>query len=93
MYAAIDVCADKLSRSLRKLKEKAVVRGNWTGRGGEKGATLLSEVAPDLASDDYDIVPSDEDVEKATGPLSDLPAEVKRTKVFYLDQMNVAVCP
>ena len=90
LYAAIDVSVDKLTRSLRKMKEKAVVRGNWPGRGGEKGAATISDAAPALASVDYDVLPSDEETASAKEPL-DLPPSVKRAKVFYLDQMSVSV--
>jgi Sigma 54 modulation protein / S30EA ribosomal protein len=38
LYAAIDVCCNKLHRSLRKVKEKAVSKGNWPGRGSARGA-------------------------------------------------------
>lgn len=88
MYASIDVASDKIHRSLRKLKEKSMKKGQWPGgRGYAKGAPAVADVLP---ADDFDLVPSDDEVEAATAKL-DMPPSVKRTKVFYLDSMSLEV--
>lgn len=88
LYASIDVASDKIHRSLRKLKEKSMKKGQWPGgRGYAKGAPAVADVLPD---DELDIVPSDDEVEAATAKL-DMPSSVKRTKVFYLDSMSLEV--
>lgn len=91
LYASIDVASDKIHRSLRKLKEKAVKKGNWPGRGSAKGLAKINEVLPadDLEKMSYD-APSDEEIESAKSNL-ELPESVKRTKVFYLDSMSAKV--
>lgn len=86
------MAADKITRSLRKMKEKAVKRGQWPGRGYAKGAVGIKDIAPEedlgrLSMDE----PTDDEVESATARLGSLPDSVKRTKVFYLDPMTVEV--
>lgn len=90
LYAAIDLSCDKVARSLRKLKEKAMNKGNWHGHAG-KGAPKMADMAAEASEDDGAYVPSDDEVESATRKLSDLPSDVKKTKVFYLDPMSVEV--
>lgn len=74
------------------MKEKAVKRGQWPGRGYAKGATALKDVSPEdnigmISMDE----PTDDEVESATSSLGSLPESVKRTKVFYLDAMTAQV--
>lgn len=38
----------QLKRKLSKLKEKAVQRSNWPGRGGGKGGATLQDVLPEV---------------------------------------------
>lgn len=44
LYASVDLVCDKVQRSLRKIKEKAVDNGTWPGRGGRAGQAHLYEV-------------------------------------------------
>lgn len=44
MYASIDLVADKISRKMRKVKEKAIAKGKWPGGSGPKGGPPLAEV-------------------------------------------------
>jgi hypothetical protein len=91
LYAAIDVAGDKVARSLKKMKEKAVAKGNWPGRGSAKGAQKISDAfeVPD-ALDVASSVPTDSEKEEAMEAL-DMPQSVKKTKVFYLDAMSAKV--
>jgi putative sigma-54 modulation protein len=91
LYAAIDVAGDKVARSLKKMKEKAVAKGNWPGRGAAKGAQKISDAfeVPD-ALDVASSVPTDSEKEEAMESL-DMPQSVKKTKVFYLDAMSAKV--
>jgi hypothetical protein len=43
LYAAVDLVADKLKRKLVKVKERAVQKANWPGRGGPKGGESIVE--------------------------------------------------
>jgi Sigma 54 modulation protein / S30EA ribosomal protein len=45
MYASIDLVADKISRKMRKVKEKAIAKGKWPGGSGPKGGPPLAEVS------------------------------------------------
>lgn len=51
LYAAIDLSTDKLKRKMNKLKEKAIQRNTWPGRGGTKGGTHIEDVLDDDLSD------------------------------------------
>ncbi len=45
LYASIDLVSDKLARSLRKLKEKALPKGKWPGhRATVKGGKVITQV-------------------------------------------------
>jgi len=79
LYASVDLVCDKLQRKMRKLKEKAVDRGNWHGRGGKAGQTQLYEV---LSSQD---VVDDLELDRVAG----LPKEVVRAKHIQLEPMTV----
>ena len=90
LYAAIDVSCDKVSRSLKRVKEKAVARGNWPGRGAAKGGVAIGDVLP--PDTDLDSEVSEDEYELATQNL-DIPESVKKTKVFYLDAMSMQARP
>lgn len=78
-YAAIDLVCDKLKRKMRKLKERAVARSNWPGRGGPKGGDSLPDHLPD---EDVSLPGVD-----AVAP--ELAPEIVREKVFLLEPMAV----
>lgn len=90
MYAAIDVAADKVSRSLKKMKEKAVAKGNWPGKGSAKGAKKIADAFDvpevEVASPVPPVAERNEAMESV-----DMPDSVKKTKVFYLDAMSAKV--
>jgi len=79
LYASVDLVCDKLQRKMRKVKEKAVDRGNWPGRGGKAGQTQLYEV---LSSQD---VVDDLELDR----VAELPKEVVRAKHVQLEPLTV----
>eukprot|EP00884_Botryococcus_braunii_P020665 jgi/Botrbrau1/7282/Bobra.0318s0019.1 len=81
MYASIDLVADKISRKMRKVKEKAIAKGKWPGGSGPKGGQPLAEGL----SDDPDELPG----ELPVGKPAKLPPDVVREKVFQLKPMSV----
>ncbi len=42
-YASIDLVCDRLTRKLRKVKDKAIAKGKWQGRGGPKGSSSIKQ--------------------------------------------------
>ncbi|PSC71905.1 ribosome-binding factor chloroplastic [Micractinium conductrix] len=42
LYAAVDLVSDKLKRKLVKVKERAVQKATWPGRGGPKGGDTIT---------------------------------------------------
>lgn len=77
IYAAMDLVTDKLKRKLSKLKEKAVQKSNWPGRGGSKGGAHLGNVL------------DTEVPELPTDRVASLPPEVVREKLLPLAPMSV----
>ena len=56
LYAAIDLVTDKLKRKMTRLKEKAVDRKTWPGRGGPKGGdTIAAHIDPESSDEDLPI--------------------------------------
>ncbi|GAB4814033.1 hypothetical protein N2152v2_001079 [Parachlorella kessleri] len=77
-YAAIDLVCDKLKRKMRKVKERAVQKSNWPGRGGPKGGESLTDIPEE--------VPELPAVDAEAPPLA---PEIVREKIFLLEQMDV----
>lgn len=42
-YASIDLVCDRLTRKLRKVKDKAIAKGKWQGRSGPKGSSSIKQ--------------------------------------------------
>lgn len=42
-YASIDLVCDRLARKLRKVKDKAISKGKWQGRGGPRGSNSIKQ--------------------------------------------------
>lgn len=64
----------KVQRQLRKVKGKAIGKGKWPGRGGEKGGLRVGEVMDPVGEIDLNKVPK-------------LP-EVVRTKYHFLKALT-----
>ncbi|EFN54053.1 hypothetical protein CHLNCDRAFT_136132 [Chlorella variabilis] len=77
LYAAVDLVSDKLKRKLVKVKERAVQKANWPGRGGPKGGDTI---AAHLGEDVVDKLPTDQ----IAPPLP----EVVREKVLEVTAMS-----
>lgn len=77
LYAAIDLVTDKLKRKMTRVKEKAIQRGTWPGRGGTKGG--------DVISDHLNPEESDEELPSTNGALPTLPDEIVREKLLFLE--------
>jgi ribosome-associated translation inhibitor RaiA len=75
LYAAIDLVTDKLKRKMGKIKEKAVQRNLWPGRGGTKGGDNITD---HLASSDEEELP-------INGVAAPPAPEIVREKVLLLD--------
>ncbi|KAL4440408.1 hypothetical protein ABPG75_003409 [Micractinium tetrahymenae] len=74
LYAAVDLVADKLKRKLVKVKERAVQKANWPGRGGPKGGdTITAHLDPEEV---VDKLPTDQ--------LAPLVPEVLREKLMTI---------
>lgn len=96
MYASIDLVCDRLTRKLRKVKDKAIAKGKWQGRGGPKGSSSIKqqEVTVETADEESDAEFAEEPEPQTPLPAQashDSPAlhEVMRTKNFFLKPMTV----
>jgi ribosomal subunit interface protein len=54
LYAAVDLVCDKMKRKMVRLKEKAVQKNTWPGRGGTKGGARIEEQVMQSALDSLD---------------------------------------
>lgn len=76
LYASIDLVCDKIERKMQKVKELAILKGKWPGRGGPKGGEKISEfLEPEMESFD-----SDQEVFEEPS--------IVRTKLFNLEAMD-----
>ncbi|DBB11202.1 TPA: Ribosome-binding factor PSRP1, chloroplastic [Trebouxia sp. C0006] len=95
MYASIDLVCDRLTRKLRKVKDKAIAKGKWQGRGGPKGSSSIKQQEATVEADeDSDAEFAEEPEPQTLQPAQashDSPAthEVMRTKNFFLKPMTV----
>lgn len=79
LYAAVDLVSDKVKQRLRKMKEKAIAKGKWAGRGGPKGAQIITDLM-DWEDTSYEF-PQNQKIK--------LPDDVVRSKVLYLRPITV----
>lgn len=76
LYAAVDLVTDKLKRKMTRMKEKAVQRKTWPGRGGPKGGDVIEAHIDPESSDD----------ELPTGATaSAIAPEIVREKLLILE--------
>ena len=76
LYASIDLVCDKLKGKMQKVKEIAMAKGKWPGRGGSKGGVKITEVEPSV-TESLDL---DKELE--------LEPEIVRTKYFRLEAIT-----
>jgi putative sigma-54 modulation protein len=83
MYAAIENVSDIMARKMRKVKDKAIMKGKWDGRAGPRGtAHSISAALPE------EVFSDDEDID-TSGTAPPLAPEVVRTKVMSLEPMSI----
>ncbi len=81
LYAAVDLVCDKMKRKMVRLKEKAVQKNTWPGRGGTKGGARIEEQVMQSALDSLD------DAEPVTVEdiMSDDRGDIVREKLLVID--------
>jgi len=81
LYAAVDLVCDKMKRKMVRLKEKAVQKNTWPGRGGTKGGARIEEQVMQSALDSLD------DAESVTVEdiMSDDRGDIVREKLLVID--------
>lgn len=96
LYASIDVVCDKVSRKLRKMKERAITKGTWAGRAGPRVDTEEQEFKEWVDNVIIETKAFDEDqarqaelahLTRADSPP--IPDTVLRSKVLRVDRMPV----
>lgn len=94
LYASVDVVCDKVSRKLRKMKERAIVNGTWPGRAGprvdveeEDFKEYMQQLIVETTSYDEPAARAVELQLPANGAA--MPETVLRSKVLKLEPMSV----
>ncbi|KAF8056827.1 PSRP1 [Scenedesmus sp. PABB004] len=86
LYASIDVVCDKVSRKLRKVKERLMAQGTWPGRGGPRLNTEEEEFKEYMDALIVETLVMPPDDAPADGPgAKAMPPAVMRTKVISCD--------
>jgi putative sigma-54 modulation protein len=76
LYAAVDLVTDKLRRKMTRMKEKAVQKKTWPGRGGSKGAEgIEAHIDPESSDDELPI----------DSTASAIAPEIVREKILFLE--------
>jgi putative sigma-54 modulation protein len=76
LYAAVDLVTDKLRRKMTRMKEKAVQKKTWPGRGGPKGAEgIEAHIDPESSDEDLPI----------DATASGIAPEIVREKILFLE--------
>ena len=81
LYAAIDLVCDKMKRKMVRLKEKAVQRNTWPGRGGTKGGAKIEDQVMQSTLDSLD----DGEVVTVDDILSDGRGDIVREKLLVIE--------
>eukprot|EP00877_Chromochloris_zofingiensis_P008784 jgi/Chrzof1/4159/Cz14g01070.t1 len=93
LYASIDIVCDKVSRKMRKVKEKAITKGTWPGRAGPRVDVEEEDFQEYMKGLIVETVQFDEaaarKAERDSAPVSQMPDSVVRSKVLKLDPMPV----
>lgn len=76
LYASVDLVCDKLVRKMQKVKEIAMAKGKWPGRGGHKGGAKITEMEEPVTQS----LDLDKEIE--------FEPEIVRTKYFRLEEMT-----
>jgi putative sigma-54 modulation protein len=82
LYAAVDLVCDKMKRKMVRLKEKAVQRNTWPGRGGTKGGAKIEDQVMQSSVDSLD------DMEEITVEdimMSDSRGDIVREKLLVIE--------
>jgi ribosomal subunit interface protein len=79
LYAAVDLVMDKLKRKMLKVKEKAIQKNTWPGRGGTKGGDVIEDHLPAADSSMDEDLPVDQMAPEAA-------PEIVREKVVLLSE-------
>lgn len=92
LYASIDLVCDKVSRKLRKLKERLIAQGNWPGRAGPRVNTDEADFKEYMTGVMVETLSMGEEEARAAelqlpaaATQASMPAAVVRSKVIPCD--------